>query len=49
MYVRAVKIGEKVLGPLHPDLATRLNNRAVLLTKQVRAVITAQDISCDGW
>ena len=37
LYLRAIEIGEKTLGPDHPDLATRLNNRAGLLRKQVRA------------
>ncbi|CAM9639559.1 unnamed protein product, partial [Hapterophycus canaliculatus] len=31
---RAVEIGEKTLGPDHPDLATWLNNRALLVEKQ---------------
>ena len=38
LYLRAIEIGEKTLGPDHPDLATRLNNRARLLESQVRAV-----------
>lgn len=36
LYLRAIDIGEKTLGPDHPDLAVRLNNRALLLKKQVR-------------
>ena len=32
MYVRAIAIGEKVLGPEHPDLAVWLSNRAGLLS-----------------
>ncbi|CAN0523111.1 unnamed protein product [Ectocarpus sp. 8 AP-2014] len=32
LYVRAIAIGEKVLGPEHPDLAVWLNNRAGLLS-----------------
>ncbi|CAN0540172.1 unnamed protein product, partial [Ectocarpus sp. 8 AP-2014] len=36
LYVRAVAIGEKVLGKEHPDLATWLNNLAGLLHKQGR-------------
>ena len=31
LYRRAIEIGEKVLGAEHPDLATRLNNLALLL------------------
>ena len=36
LYLRAIEIGEKTLGPDHPELATRLNNRAGLLAAQVR-------------
>ncbi|CAM9138218.1 unnamed protein product, partial [Ectocarpus sp. 13 AM-2016] len=36
LYLRAIEIGEKTLGPDHPALATRLNNWAGLLVKQVR-------------
>ena len=36
LYERAIAIGEKTLGPEHPDLATRLNNLANLLRDQVR-------------
>ena len=32
LYLRAIEIDEKTLGPNHPDLATRLNNRAGLLS-----------------
>ena len=32
LYLRAVAIGEKTLGPDHPTLATTLNNRAGLLS-----------------
>lgn len=38
MYLRAIEIEEKALGPDHPNLAKRLNNRAELLKLQVRAV-----------
>ena len=38
LYLRAIEIGEKTLGPDHPDLATLLKNRARLLQQQVRAV-----------
>ncbi|CAN0533832.1 unnamed protein product [Ectocarpus sp. 12 AP-2014] len=34
----AIEIEEKTLGPDHPSVATRLNNRASLLESQVRAV-----------
>ncbi|CAN0586242.1 unnamed protein product, partial [Ectocarpus sp. 12 AP-2014] len=34
LYLRAIEIGEKTLGPDHPDLATWLNNRARLLKAQ---------------
>ncbi|CAM9170840.1 unnamed protein product, partial [Ectocarpus sp. 8 AP-2014] len=30
LYLRAIEIGEKTLGPDHPALATRLNNRGLL-------------------
>lgn len=45
LYLRAIEIGEKTLGPEHPDLATRLNNRAELLKAQVSAVRIFQDFS----
>ncbi|CAN0344597.1 unnamed protein product, partial [Ectocarpus sp. 6 AP-2014] len=34
LYLRAIEIGEKTLGPDHPDFATSLNNRAGLLQAQ---------------
>ncbi len=34
LYRRALAIGEKTLGPNHPDVATRLNNLALLLSAQ---------------
>ncbi|CAN0453882.1 unnamed protein product, partial [Ectocarpus fasciculatus] len=34
LYLRAIEIGEKTLGPDHPGLATWLNNRAELLRVQ---------------
>jgi tetratricopeptide (TPR) repeat protein len=34
LYQRAITIGEKALGPAHPDLATRLNNLALLYQDQ---------------
>lgn len=35
LHVRIIEIGERNLGPNHPDLATMLANRALLLEKQV--------------
>ena len=46
LYLRAIEIGEKTLGPDHPDLATRLNNRAELLRAQVRAFRFLLELSC---
>ncbi|CAN0601310.1 unnamed protein product, partial [Ectocarpus sp. 12 AP-2014] len=37
LYLRAIEIGEKTLGPDHPDLATRLNNRARTFPSYSRA------------
>lgn len=37
LYERSQAIREKILGPEHPDVATSLNNRAILLQRQVRA------------
>ena len=37
LYERAIAIGEKTLGPEHPDLAISLNNLAGLLRAQVRS------------
>ena len=34
LYQRAIEIGEKTLGPDHPNIATRLNNLATLLQDQ---------------
>lgn len=34
--IRAMEIAEKVIGPEHPTFARTLNNRAILLVKQVR-------------
>ena len=36
LYARSQAILEKVLGPEHPNVASSLNNRAGLLSKQVR-------------
>lgn len=38
LYLQGIEIGERTLGPNHPSLAVRLNNRAGLLESQVRAV-----------
>ena len=35
LYLRAIQIEERTLGPLHPEFATTLNNRAGLLERQV--------------
>ena len=45
LYVRSLAIWEKVLGPDHPDVATALNNQAMLLQAQVRAVMYFEDVS----
>lgn len=42
LFVEAIAMGEKTLGPEHPDLAVRINNRAVLMVDQVRAVRSLQ-------
>jgi hypothetical protein len=36
LYERAIAIGEKTLGPEHPDVATRLSNLARLLPPPTR-------------
>ena len=36
LYERSLAIREKVLGPDHPDVASSLNNLAMLLNNQVR-------------
>lgn len=38
LYVRALEIREKILGADHHDLATTLNDLALLLNAQVRAL-----------
>lgn len=38
LFKRSLAIDEKVFGPDHPKIATTLNNWAVLLENQVRAV-----------
>ena len=45
LYLRAIEIGEKTLGPEHPSLATTLNNRAGLLEQQVRFARKIQEFS----
>ena len=37
LYERSQAIQEKALGPDHPDVASVIGNRALLLDKQVRA------------
>lgn len=37
LYARAIEILEKALGSEHPSVAAAVNNRALLLDKQVRA------------
>ncbi|CAN0551016.1 unnamed protein product, partial [Ectocarpus sp. 12 AP-2014] len=34
LYLRSIEIGERTLGPDHPDLATVLSNRARCLLEQ---------------
>ena len=46
MFERSLAIWEKVLGPDHPDVAKSLNNSALLLHDQVRAVMHFWDVSC---
>ena len=38
LYKRCLVIDERVYGPDHPEVATDLNNWAILLESQVRAV-----------
>lgn len=45
LYVRATEIWEKALGPEHPAVATALNNRAWLLSEQVRTIRMFQEMS----
>lgn len=45
LFLRAIEIGEKTLGPDDPQLATLLNNRAGVLKDQVTAVKSFQDVS----
>lgn len=47
MYVRAIDIGERTLGPDHPNLAVWLGNWASLLEKQVRAYGCFEEASGD--
>lgn len=45
--MRAIAIGEKVLGPDHLDLAVLLNNLAELLREQVRTAGVFLGVSGD--
>ena len=45
LYLRAIGIQEKVLGPDHPDLGTLLNNRASGLGAQVIVIFLPGDVS----
>ena len=45
LFLRAIEIWEKALGPEHPNVALPLNNRAMLLTKKVRAQEMLLEIS----
>lgn len=38
LYERSQAIREKLLGPEHTDVASSLNNRALMFTRQVRAL-----------
>lgn len=42
LYIQAIEILERALGPDHPQVATGLSNRAGLLKSQVRAVRNVQ-------
>lgn len=44
LFKRAIEIGEKSLGSDHPDLAVWLHNRAWVLTRQVRTIVTFQKV-----
>ena len=46
LYVQAIEMLEKTLGPDHPDLATLLNNRAVLFESLVST--DARGMGCVG-
>lgn len=48
LYVRAIDIGERILGPDHRDLAAWLGNRASLLAKQARACRYLEEACHDG-
>lgn len=49
LYLRAIEIGEKTLGPDHLGLAAVLNNRALFLEKQVRGDRHYQDTGYPHW
>lgn len=50
LYLRAIDIAEKALGPDHPTLASMLNNRAAVLMAQVitynRTFFCAYPVCC---
>lgn len=41
LYARAISIGEKRPGPVHPVIAGWMENRAILLGKMVRKVLVS--------
>lgn len=45
-YQRAITIGEKVLGPRNPELATWLNNMGILRQLQVTFELARQETPC---
>lgn len=47
LYASAQAVRQETLGPVHPDVAHSLNNRAILLKKKVRAVRNFQGNSCE--
>ena len=48
LFVRAIEIGEKALGPDHPNVATMLSGRAGFLASQVRAARIFQEFGSWG-
>lgn len=47
LYTKAAEIGEKALGPSHPELALQLSNQGALLKRQVGAVGTLHETLWD--